>query len=144
MPLHTLLSPGRLVAAYRKTHLCDVELEGRVSMKESGFTNPGTEIVAPVSTPAGKVRHRRVPMSPPVSHHRVLTPVPPSPCHQLGLSICYDLRFPELSLALQRAGAEILTYPSAFTMPTGSAHWEVSPDPPGTNPAATMRIKPPF
>uniref|UniRef100_A0A8V5H595 Uncharacterized protein n=1 Tax=Melopsittacus undulatus TaxID=13146 RepID=A0A8V5H595_MELUD len=106
---HVVLdSMGHLVAAYRKTHLCDVELEGRVSMKESSFTNPGTEIVAPVSTPAGK----------------------------LGLSICYDLRFPELSLALQRAGAEILTYPSAFTVHTGSAHWEVSAAPP--------RIKSPF
>lgn len=49
----------------------------------------------------------------------------PCPC-QLGLSICYDLRFPEISLALRHAGAEILTYPSAFTVPTGSAHWEVS------------------
>ncbi|NXL88432.1 NIT1 amidase, partial [Alectura lathami] len=87
---------GRMVAAYRKTHLCDVELEGRVAMRESSFTNPGTEIVPPVSTPAGK----------------------------LGLSICYDLRFPEISLALRHAGAEILTYPSAFTFPTGSAHWE--------------------
>ncbi|KAM9624156.1 deaminated glutathione amidase isoform 4-T4 [Morphnus guianensis] len=94
---HVLLDPaGNIVAAYRKTHLCDVELEGRVTMKESSFTNPGTEIVAPISTPAGK----------------------------LGLSICYDLRFPEISLALRRAGAEILTYPSAFTVPTGSAHWE--------------------
>ncbi|NXQ93614.1 NIT1 amidase, partial [Sagittarius serpentarius] len=95
---HVLLDPaGNVVATYRKTHLCDVELEGRVTMKESSFTNPGTEIVAPVGTPAGK----------------------------LGLSICYDLRFPEISLALRRAGAEILTYPSAFTVPTGSAHWEV-------------------
>ncbi|NWX50543.1 NIT1 amidase, partial [Steatornis caripensis] len=95
---HALLDPaGRLAAAYRKTHLCDVELEGRVTMKESSFTNPGTEIVPPVSTPAGK----------------------------LGLSVCYDLRFPEIALALRRAGAEILTYPSAFTVPTGSAHWEV-------------------
>ncbi|KAM9624159.1 deaminated glutathione amidase isoform 7-T7 [Morphnus guianensis] len=53
---HVLLDPaGNIVAAYRKTHLCDVELEGRVTMKESSFTNPGTEIVAPISTPAGKV-----------------------------------------------------------------------------------------
>ncbi|XP_042640794.1 deaminated glutathione amidase-like [Tyto alba] len=95
---HVLLDPsGKLVAAYRKTHLCDVELPGRAVMKESSFTNPGAEIVPPISTPAGK----------------------------LGLSICYDLRFPEISLALRRAGAEILTYPSAFTVPTGSAHWEV-------------------
>ncbi|XP_077182124.1 deaminated glutathione amidase isoform X1 [Paroedura picta] len=95
---HLLLDPkGTLVAAYRKTHLCDVELEGRVSMKESAFTNPGSEVVPPISTPAGKV----------------------------GLAICYDLRFPEMSLALAQEGAEILTYPSAFTVTTGSAHWEV-------------------
>lgn len=56
---------------------------------------------------------------------------PPHPL-QLGLSICYDLRFPEISLALRRAGAEILTYPSAFTVPTGSAHWEVSSAPPSS------------
>lgn len=44
---------------------------------------------------------------------------------QVGLGICYDLRFPELSAALQRDGAQILTYPSAFTVATGAAHWEV-------------------
>ncbi|KAG7280389.1 hypothetical protein CRUP_035831 [Coryphaenoides rupestris] len=44
---------------------------------------------------------------------------------EVGLGICYDLRFPELSLALQRQGADILTYPSAFTVATGAAHWEV-------------------
>lgn len=43
------------MATYRKTHLYDAELEGRVAMKESGFTNPGAELVAPVETPAGKV-----------------------------------------------------------------------------------------
>lgn len=45
---------------------------------------------------------------------------------QVGLAVCYDLRFPEMSLALSREGAEILTYPSAFTVTTGLAHWEVS------------------
>ncbi|XP_053134783.1 deaminated glutathione amidase [Hemicordylus capensis] len=95
---HLLLDPkGALVAAYRKTHLFDVELEGRVSLRESAFTNPGPQIVPPVDTPAGKV----------------------------GLAVCYDLRFPEISLALARDGAEILTYPSAFTTTTGAAHWEV-------------------
>ncbi|XP_061462087.1 deaminated glutathione amidase isoform X2 [Rhineura floridana] len=95
---HLLLDPkGTLVAAYRKTHLFDVELEGRVSLKESAFTNPGSEIVPPVETPAGKI----------------------------GLAICYDLRFPEMSIALAQEGAEILTFPSAFTVTTGSAHWEV-------------------
>ena len=49
----------------------------------------------------------------------------PSPC-QVGLGICYDLRFPEMSLTLAQEGAELLTYPSAFTVATGIAHWEVS------------------
>uniref|UniRef100_A0A8C9G5J8 Nitrilase 1 n=1 Tax=Pavo cristatus TaxID=9049 RepID=A0A8C9G5J8_PAVCR len=97
-PSAPLSLAGRLAAAYRKTHLCDVELEGRVTMKESSFTNPAMSCVCPDC------------------------PLVPD---QLGLSICYDLRFPEISLALRHAGAEILTYPSAFTFPTGSAHWEV-------------------
>lgn len=42
-----------------------------------------------------------------------------------SLLTCYDLRFPECSLALRKAGAQILTYPSAFTLRTGAAHWEV-------------------
>lgn len=89
---------GDIVSVYRKSHLFDVELpEKGVSLKESAFTIPGPSLIAPVQTPIGKV----------------------------GLGICYDLRFPELSLALQRHGAEILTYPSAFTVATGAAHWEV-------------------
>ncbi|XP_076829029.1 deaminated glutathione amidase [Brachyhypopomus gauderio] len=89
---------GEIVSVYRKGHLFDVELAGKgVSLKESAFTIPGPNLVPPVQTPIGKV----------------------------GLGICYDLRFPELSLALQRHGAEVLTYPSAFTLATGAAHWEV-------------------
>ncbi|XP_044040516.1 deaminated glutathione amidase [Siniperca chuatsi] len=89
---------GDVISVYRKSHLFDVELpEKGVSLKESAFTIPGHSLVSPVQTPIGKV----------------------------GLGICYDLRFPELSLALQRHGAEILTYPSAFTVATGAAHWEV-------------------
>ncbi|XP_033839444.1 deaminated glutathione amidase [Periophthalmus magnuspinnatus] len=89
---------GDIVTVYRKAHLFDVELlEKGVSLKESASTIPGPSLIAPVQTPIGKV----------------------------GLGICYDLRFPELSLALQRQGAEILTYPSAFTVATGIAHWEV-------------------
>ncbi|XP_041635769.1 deaminated glutathione amidase [Cheilinus undulatus] len=89
---------GDIVSVYRKSHLFDVELpEKGVSLKESAFTIPGPSLVSPVQTPIGKV----------------------------GLGICYDLRFPELSVALQRHGAEILTYPSAFTVATGTAHWEV-------------------
>ena len=48
-----------------------------------------------------------------------------TPAGQLGLSICYDLRFPDLYRALSDAGAEILTVPAAFTRPTGVAHWHV-------------------
>ncbi|XP_034086299.1 deaminated glutathione amidase [Gymnodraco acuticeps] len=89
---------GEIISVYRKSHLFDVELpEKGVSLKESAFTIPGPSLVSPVQTPIGKV----------------------------GLGICYDLRFPELSLALQRQGADILTYPSAFTVATGAAHWEV-------------------
>lgn len=89
---------GEIVTVYRKGHLFDVELKEKgVSLRESAFTIPGPTLVPPVQTPVGKV----------------------------GLAVCYDLRFPEHSLALQRHGAEILTYPSAFTVATGTAHWEV-------------------
>ncbi|XP_029943783.1 deaminated glutathione amidase-like [Salarias fasciatus] len=89
---------GELTSVYRKSHLFDVELpEKGVSLKESSFTVPGPSLLPPVDTPIGKV----------------------------GLGICYDLRFPELSLALLRHGADVLTYPSAFTVATGAAHWEV-------------------
>jgi predicted amidohydrolase len=92
-----LLDPrGELVARYRKLHLFDVELTGRVAVRESDTRAPGSEVV-----------------------------VAPTPFGTLGLSICYDLRFPELYRALVRAGAEILLVPSAFTHFTGAAHWEV-------------------
>ncbi|XP_029436494.1 deaminated glutathione amidase [Rhinatrema bivittatum] len=95
---HLILdSKGSVVSVYRKTHLFDVELKGQVSLKESKFTIPGPVIVPPISTPVGKV----------------------------GLQVCYDLRFPEISLALAQEEAELLTFPSAFTLTTGLAHWEV-------------------
>ncbi|XP_043945902.1 deaminated glutathione amidase isoform X2 [Protopterus annectens] len=88
---------GCTASVYRKTHLFDISLHNGVSLKESNFTISGPALVPPVSTPVGKV----------------------------GLAVCYDLRFPELSLALRQGGAEILTFPSAFTVTTGQAHWEV-------------------
>ncbi len=92
-----LLDPrGTLLARYRKIHLFDVDLPGRIAVRESDTRAPGAEVVA-VPTPLGT----------------------------LGLSICYDLRFPELYRRLARAGAEVLLVPSAFTFPTGAAHWEV-------------------
>ncbi|XP_049883842.1 nitrilase and fragile histidine triad fusion protein NitFhit isoform X2 [Pectinophora gossypiella] len=87
---------GQIVQAYRKLHLFDVEIpEKKVRLKESDFSHAGGHIVSPVDSPIGKI----------------------------GMAICYDLRFPELSTALSILSAEILTYPSAFTKATGEAHW---------------------
>jgi predicted amidohydrolase len=92
-----LLAPdGRQLAVYRKIHLFDIDLPGRVTVKESEAKMPGSEVVT-VATELGKI----------------------------GLSICYDLRFPELYRRLVYAGATLITVPSAFTFPTGEAHWEV-------------------
>jgi deaminated glutathione amidase len=87
---------GRSVARYDKIHLFDVDLPGRQeSYRESANIAPGkVPIVA--ETPAGR----------------------------LGLSVCYDVRFPELYRAMSRAGAQLFSVPSAFTAPTGRAHWE--------------------
>ena len=86
---------GELAGRYRKIHLFDVEIPGQVTAKESEARKPGQETV-----------------------------VVPTAIGTIGLSVCYDLRFPELYRRLVRAGAEILCIPSAFTFPTGAAHWE--------------------
>lgn len=86
---------GELLARYRKIHLFDVELEG-ASLRESRTVAPGEEVIV-ASTPLGPI----------------------------GLSICYDLRFPELYRTQSARGARILLIPSAFTVPTGRDHWEV-------------------
>ena len=86
---------GRLVAVYRKIHLFDVEVGGHV-YRESDAEEPGEEAVG---------------------------------CElegwRIGLSVCYDLRFPELYRLLAVEGAELLTVPSNFTLHTGRDHWEV-------------------
>lgn len=88
-------SDGKQRGVYRKIHLFDVKLPDREeSYQESWSMYPGDEPVC-VDTPAGKV----------------------------GLSICYDLRFPELYRTLVSAGATIFTVPAAFTRVTGKAHW---------------------
>ena len=92
-----LLGPdGRVLAAYRKIHLFDIDLPGLQHLKESRGVAPGDTVVV---AGAG------------------FAPV--------GLSICYDLRFPELYRELSRRGARILAVPSAFTERTGKDHWEV-------------------
>jgi deaminated glutathione amidase len=86
---------GSLAARYRKIHLFDVDLPDR-SYRESASCSPGRE---PVTLSAGGIG--------------------------VGLSICYDLRFPELYRALSAAGAEVLLVPAAFTLLTGKDHWHV-------------------
>jgi deaminated glutathione amidase len=91
---------GRLCAVYRKVHLFDVT-SGAVQYRESDEVAPGAEVVTvEIAAEDG-------------------TPV------RLGLSICYDLRFPGLYTAVALRGAQILCVPSAFTAYTGAAHWEV-------------------
>ncbi|XP_031826776.1 ntrilase and fragile histidine triad fusion protein NitFhit [Nomia melanderi] len=91
-------SDGDIVSTYRKAHLFDMENKNTgVRLMESDYVVAGDKIEPPISTPIGK----------------------------LALSICYDMRFPELALVLRNMGAEILTYPSAFTYQTGAAHWEI-------------------
>jgi deaminated glutathione amidase len=91
-----LIGPqGDDVATYRKIHMFDVEVGG-VTYRESDHEEGGEEIV---SAPLGEL--------------------------ELGLSVCYDLRFPELYRILAVRGARIITVPSAFTQATGRDHWEV-------------------
>jgi deaminated glutathione amidase len=91
-----LLGPdGSTMGVYRKIHLFDVDLPGRVMVRESDTKAAGAEVVC-VATELGAI----------------------------GLSVCYDLRFPELYRRLVFGGAKIATVPSCFTLPTGEAHWE--------------------
>lgn len=87
---------GERVAAYRKIHLYDVEIPGRVSYAESATVAPGDQTVVADIEGVG-----------------------------FGLSICYDLRFPELYRRLAIDGARVLVVPAAFMLHTGRDHWEV-------------------
>jgi deaminated glutathione amidase len=92
-----LIDPnGRVVARYDKIHLFDVDLATGESWRESSAFAPGDHAVVAM-TPVGL----------------------------LGLSVCYDLRFPTLYAELSNAGATLLSIPAAFTVPTGQAHWHV-------------------
>ncbi len=90
-----LIGPdGAVAGAYRKLHMFDVDVGG-VSYRESAATAPGSEIV--VAEVLG---------------------------HRIGMSVCYDLRFPELYRRLVAGGAEVTVVPAAFTVATGRDHWE--------------------
>ncbi len=91
-----LRADGALAAAYRKIHLFDVDLADGTKLCESAMVQRGEEVVV-VETVAGP----------------------------LGMTICYDMRFPELYRQLVDKGAKLLTMPAAFTLMTGKDHWEV-------------------
>jgi predicted amidohydrolase len=86
---------GEEIARYRKLHLFDIEVEGQVSAQESATVRGGDELV--------------------VAETELAT---------LGLTICYDIRFPELYRSLTLKGAEVIFSPAAFTLYTGKDHWE--------------------
>ena len=87
---------GGVVARYDKIHMFDIDLPGGESYRESNAYRPGGATVV-AETPWGK----------------------------LGMTVCYDVRFPYLYRALAHAGADYLSVPSVFTVPTGTAHWHV-------------------
>ena len=87
---------GAIVARYDKIHMFDIDLANGESYRESNAYRPGGQ-----------------------------TAVAETPWGRLGMSVCYDVRFPHLYRALAQAGADFLTVPSVFTVPTGRAHWHV-------------------
>ena len=111
-----------IIAKYRKIHLFDVDIEGEAPIRESEFRRPGDAVV-----------------------------VADTPLCPMGLSVCYDLRFPELYRRLTtRPAPGLIFVPSVFTVPTGRAHWEtllraraienqvyiIAPDQTGDHPAS--------
>lgn len=88
---------GQIRAKYDKIHLFDVDLPTGESWRESAVYRGGSEAVVIEGTPVGR----------------------------LGLTICYDVRFPALFASLAEAGAQVISVPAAFTVPTGRAHWDV-------------------
>lgn len=88
---------GQVVHRYQKVHLFDVDIKNGPILKESASVEPGNSILPPFDSPIGKI----------------------------GSAICYDIRFPEQALRLRTLGAQVILFPSAFTMRTGQAHWEV-------------------
>ncbi|KAI4726267.1 putative nitrilase [Aureobasidium sp. EXF-10728] len=86
---------GDITQRYQKLHMFDMELDDGPNMRESDTVEPGNSILPPFDTPVGRV----------------------------GSCICFDLRFPELALALKRQKCDIICYPSAFAPDTGKYHW---------------------
>ena len=87
---------GELIAKYRKTHLFDINIPGKIQFKESDTLTAGDKLTV-VDTIYGKI----------------------------GLGICYDMRFAEMAMIYANRGAKMIIYPGAFNMVTGPAHWEL-------------------
>ena len=93
-----LIAPdGAIAARYDKIHMFDVDLASGESWRESNAYRPGCEVVVAAGNPLGR----------------------------LGLTVCYDIRFPALFEQLGRAGCDAIAIPAAFTVPTGAAHWHL-------------------
>lgn len=88
---------GNLIGKHRKVHLFDIDVEGKISFKESDTLNPGENISTIHIPELGKI----------------------------GIGICYDIRFIEQSRIMALEGANILIFPGAFNLTTGPAHWEL-------------------
>lgn len=87
---------GEILAKHRKMHLFDIDVPGKITFKESETLSAGDQATI-FDTPFGR----------------------------FGVAICYDIRFPELSMAMRNKGASMLVFPGAFNMTTGPAHWEL-------------------
>jgi predicted amidohydrolase len=93
-----LIAPdGSIAARYDKIHMFDVDLASGESWRESGAYEPGDRVVTADGTPVGR----------------------------LGLTVCYDIRFPALFEQLGRKCCDVIAIPAAFTVPTGAAHWHL-------------------
>jgi predicted amidohydrolase len=88
---------GQIAARYDKMHMFDVTLASGESWRESAAYVPGDDVVTVPGTPVGR----------------------------LGLSVCYDIRFPALFEELGKQGCDVIAIPAAFTVPTGTAHWHL-------------------
>ncbi|KAL4709492.1 hypothetical protein ACJJTC_012829 [Scirpophaga incertulas] len=87
---------GKLLASYRKIHLFDIDIPGKITFKESDVLSPGNQLTT-------------------FDYHGI----------KIGLGICYDLRFNEMAHLLAKEGCSLLIYPGAFNMTTGPRHWEL-------------------
>ncbi|XP_041373451.1 omega-amidase NIT2-like [Gigantopelta aegis] len=87
---------GRLIATHRKVHLFDIDVPGKMTFKESEVLSSGNQLTS-FQTDFGKI----------------------------GIGICYDIRFPEMSQSYSQKGCSLLIFPGAFNMTTGPAHWEL-------------------